>query len=203
MIKCLIAKILVMLDGFVTLRVNAYSYRLGSRRSHPNELLEDMNRRMSSQPMRGRKMKSSKRHGDKGTLRDCACLPCARGKHGKGRFPLGKVFAECNTRQTAHGIQRPAKSLFVVCYILGTRQTFCRVLFWAHGKIKYDARNPLKRAFAVCRNGVAHGKQAAVCRVPGQTAVCQGNAHGKKWHLCCVPWPWHTANVLFRLFFLK
>ena len=27
---------------------------------------------------------------------------------------------------------------------------------------------PLKRAFAVCRNGVAHGKQAAVCRVPGQ-----------------------------------
>ena len=139
MIKCLIAKILVMLDGFVTLRVNAYSYRLGSRRSHPNELLEDMNRRMSSQPMRGRKMKSSKRHGDKGTLRDCACLPCARGTRQRPVY----------TRQTTHGIQRPAKSLFAVCYILGTRQTFCRVLFWAHGKIKYDARNPAKKG--VCR----------------------------------------------------
>ena len=69
--------------------------------------------------------------------------------HGKDWFTLSKVFVECNTRQTAHGIQRPTKSLFAVCYISDTRQTLCRVLFWAHGKIKCSARNPIEKG--VCR----------------------------------------------------
>ena len=29
--------------------------------------------------------------------------------HGKGRITHGKEFAVCNTRQTPHGIDRPAK----------------------------------------------------------------------------------------------
>jgi len=54
---------------------------------------------------------------------------------------------------------------------------------------------PLNSLFAVCRNGVAHGKHRrfAVCPVPGtrQTKplcrVPRGQAHGKEWQLCRVP----------------
>ena len=50
---------------------------------------------------------------------------------------------------------------------------------------------PLKKAFAVCRNGVAHGKQEAVCRVP-KTHGKGLFAHGKVFAVCC------TRQSLYR-----
>jgi len=41
---------------------------------------------------------------------------------------IGKRFAECNTRQTAHDIYSADKRLFAECFLLGTRQRLCREL---------------------------------------------------------------------------
>ena len=73
-----------------------------------------------------------------------------------------------------------------MCYISGTRQTLCRVHYWAHGKIKCTGVTPLNSLFAVCRNGSAHSKHSSF-------AVCPVMAHGKEW--------WHTAKLIFRFIF--
>ena len=54
-----------------------------------------------------------------------------------------------------------------MCYISGTRQTLCRVHYWAHGKIKCTGVTPLNRLFAVCRNGLAQGKHNPFAVCPG------------------------------------
>jgi hypothetical protein len=47
--------------------------------------------------------------------------------HGKGKFTLGKCFAECNTRQRTLGELYIGNSLFAEYYLSGTRQRLCRV----------------------------------------------------------------------------
>ena len=47
---------------------------------------------------------------------------------GKDQQTLGKRFAECNTRQTAHGIYSVGKRLFAECFLSDTRQTLCQEL---------------------------------------------------------------------------
>ena len=41
---------------------------------------------------------------------------------GKAHKTLDKGFAECNTRQTAHGIYSAGKHLFAECFLSGTRE---------------------------------------------------------------------------------
>ena len=49
---------------------------------------------------------------------------------------LDKGFAECNTRQTAHGIYNAGKRLFTECFLSDTQQIFCRELKPTFGKKK-------------------------------------------------------------------
>ena len=44
------------------------------------------------------------------------------------------LFAECNTRQTAHGIYSVGKQLFAECFLLRTQQIVCRVSNLTLGK---------------------------------------------------------------------
>jgi len=46
---------------------------------------------------------------------------------GKDQKALGKGFAECNTRQTAHDIYSVGKQLFAECFLSRTWQMVCRV----------------------------------------------------------------------------
>ena len=67
---------------------------------------------------------------------------------GKGQVPLGKVFAECNTRQKTLGKGSHGNVDFAECRITGTRQTlFCRVP-WHSAKQLRGAT--LVRHFAEC-----------------------------------------------------
>ena len=43
---------------------------------------------------------------------------------GKGRKTLGKLLAECSTRQSAHGLSSTGEAGFAECLFSGTRQTF-------------------------------------------------------------------------------
>ena len=53
---------------------------------------------------------------------------------GKAHKILGKGFAECNTRQTAHDIYSIGKQLFAECFLSRTQQMICRVSNWTLGK---------------------------------------------------------------------
>jgi len=46
---------------------------------------------------------------------------------GKGLNTFGKVFAECHTRQRAHGKILVGKEVFAECFLSGTQQRLCRV----------------------------------------------------------------------------
>jgi hypothetical protein len=46
---------------------------------------------------------------------------------GKAINTLGKGFAECHTRQRAHGKKAVGKAAFAECLLSGTRQRLCRV----------------------------------------------------------------------------
>jgi len=46
---------------------------------------------------------------------------------GKGQNTLGKAFAECHTRQRAHGKILIGKGVFAECFLSGTRQRLYRV----------------------------------------------------------------------------
>ena len=46
----------------------------------------------------------------------------------KNKKTLGKSFAECNTRQTAHDIYSVGKRLFAECFLSDTRQILCQEL---------------------------------------------------------------------------
>ena len=50
---------------------------------------------------------------------------------GKGQIPLGKVFVECNTRQTTPGKDSHGKVDFAECRISGTRQSSHVAPLWA------------------------------------------------------------------------
>ena len=77
---------------------------------------------------------------------------------GKGRYTLGKAFAECYTRQWALDKQFIGKDLFVECTLSGTRQRLCRV------PIRHSAKKS-------GRDGERHRD--------GGFAECQGQALGK------------------------
>jgi hypothetical protein len=87
------------------------------------------------------------------SLQETVGLPCAKA-HGKGRYAHGKAFAVCRTRQTTHGIQASAKTVFAVCHISGTRQTFCRVQISAHGKKMASSKGDVEVGFP-CAYGPA------------------------------------------------
>ena len=106
------------------------------------------------------------------------CVPQALGKAHK---TLGKGFAECNTRQTAHGKYSAGKRLFVECFLSDTRQRLCRLLKQMLGKKKSNV-TARRRSRRVCRvsNGLGTrqtcpclpsapaltlGKYACLCRV--------------------------------------
>jgi len=46
---------------------------------------------------------------------------------GKGLNTLGKAFAECHTRQRAHGKILAGKGVFAECFLSGTQQRLYRV----------------------------------------------------------------------------
>ena len=63
--------------------------------------------------------------------------PCSKGHTVKlQKTTANPGFAVCRIRQSAHGNQTSAKSVFAVCYISGTRQRVCHVTFSTYGKIK-------------------------------------------------------------------
>ena len=87
---------------------------------------------------------------------------------------LGKGFAECNTRQTAHGIYSAGKRLFAECFLLGTRQILCRELKPTLGGKKVTRqRGDGHDAFAECPR-------------PDTRQTC---------HVCRVSNPGHSANL--------
>ena len=116
------------------------------------------------------------------SLRDTGCLPCAKA-HGKGPDTHGKVFAVCNTRQIAHGIDRPANRTFAVCPLSGTRQTLCRVSFPVHGKC------------STLPSALASTRQSNCLPCVATLSCASMAAHGKK-GLCRVPDFEHTAKLL-------
>jgi hypothetical protein len=44
--------------------------------------------------------------------------------HNKDPKAHGKAFVVCRPQQSAHDKYRPTKSMFVMCFLLGTQQTF-------------------------------------------------------------------------------
>ena len=66
---------------------------------------------------------------------------------GKVQVTLGKVFAECNTRQTTLGKESHGNADFAECRITGTRQTICRVPWHSVNKPRGP---PLVQRFAEC-----------------------------------------------------
>ena len=57
----------------------------------------------------------------------------------KKHSAIGKGFAECNTRQTAHGIYSVGKQLFAECFLSRTRQIVYRISNLTLGKKKWFA----------------------------------------------------------------
>ena len=73
---------------------------------------------------------------------------------GKGQVTLGKVFAECNTRQTTLGKESHGNADFAECRITGTRQRICRVPWHSANKPRGATPGP-----ALCR--VSNGRHSA------------------------------------------
>ena len=73
---------------------------------------------------------------------------------GKGQVTLGKVFAECNTRQTTLGKESHGNEDFAECRITGTRQRICRVPWHSVNKPRGATPGP-----ALCR--VSNGRHSA------------------------------------------
>ena len=71
---------------------------------------------------------------------------------------LGKVFAECNTRQTTLGKESHGNADFAECHITGTRQTICRVPWHSVNKPRGATPGP-----ALCR--VSNGRHSAKFKV--------------------------------------
>ena len=67
---------------------------------------------------------------------------------GKGQFALGKLFAECYTRQTPLGKASHGKAIFAECRISGTRQRLCREPWHS---AKQPRGTTLGRHFAECQ----------------------------------------------------
>jgi len=77
---------------------------------------------------------------------------------GKGRYTLGKAFAECYTRQRALGKQFIGKDLFTECTLSDTRQRLCRVpIRHSAKKSSHDGERHRDGGFAECK-GQAPGK---------------------------------------------
>ena len=109
---------------------------------------------------------------------------------GKGYITLGKVFAECNTRQTTLGKGSHGKVDFAECRNTGTRQRFCRVPWYSAKKPRGATLVPrfaecltadTRQSFKLCQvpapgylhvsglpsvKAVALGKRSNLCRVP-------------------------------------
>ena len=66
---------------------------------------------------------------------------------GKGPNTLGKAFAECHTRQRAHGKILAGKEVFAECFLSGTRQRLCRVPTLGKEKNKKKPKNRKKNCF--------------------------------------------------------
>ena len=77
---------------------------------------------------------------------------------GKGQVTLGKVFAECNTRQTTLGKESHGNADFAECRITGTRQRICRVPWHSANKPRGATPGP-----ALCR--VSNGRHSAKVEV--------------------------------------
>ena len=75
---------------------------------------------------------------------------------GKGQVTLGKVFAECNTRQTTLGKESHGNADFAECRITGTRQRICRVPWHSANKPRGATPGP-----ALCR--VSNGRHSVKC----------------------------------------
>jgi hypothetical protein len=86
--------------------------------------------------------------------------------HGKGKFTLGKCFAECNTRQRTLGELYIGNSLFAEYYLSGTRQA-------------------LGKDFAECQTALGKEKSPSRRQVtvtdPLPSAVCGTRQRGQ----CC------------------
>ena len=91
---------------------------------------------------------------------------------GKGQFALGKLFAECYTRQTPLGKASHGKGIFAECRISGTRQRLCREP-WHSAKQPRGAT--LGRHFA---ENFAECRRLSLGKVPAQG--------GATWPLCRV-----------------
>ena len=128
---------------------------------------------------------------------------------GKGQFALGKLFAECNTRQTPLGKASHGTVVFAECRISGTRHRSHVARPWAaslpsaerQALGKTAAQGPATWSF--CRVlGLALGKLSNLRRVPssrhsakrtprvppcGRFAECWVLALGKLSNLCRVP----------------
>jgi len=88
-------------------------------------------------------------------------MPQALNKDKKKTF--GKVFAECNTRQTAHDIYSVGKQLFAECFLSRTRQMVRRVSNLTLDKKKWFAEcfwKNTRQRIIVCRVflGITLGK---------------------------------------------
>jgi len=88
--------------------------------------------------------------------------------HGEAQKTLGKGFAECYIRQTAHDVHCDGKSFFAECFLSCTRQRLCRVLKPTLGKKKVKSNvTARRRSGRVCRvsNGTGTRQRCHVCRV--------------------------------------
>jgi len=100
---------------------------------------------------------------------------------GKGPFPLGGGFAECDTRQTAHSKKSDGKAIFAKCLFSDTRQSFT-VCQYALGKIKQRGRQ--NKAKRTAKRRLMEALQSARQKGTRQT----------RW-LCRLPDLWHSTKA--------
>ena len=100
---------------------------------------------------------------------------------GKGQFALGKLFAECYTRQMPLGKASHGKGIFAECRISGTRQRLCRESWHS---AKQPRGTTLGRHFAECLT--ADTRQSfKLCRV---SASGTRQSAGPGWrHVAALP----------------
>jgi len=135
---------------------------------------------------------------------------------GKAQKTLGKGFAECNTRQTAHDIYSAGKRLFAECFLSGTRQkTLPRTeieaqrkkVSWrsgdGHGAFADCQISGTWQTFLLCRvSNFRHSANlASLPSVKVQAlgkassfVVCQSSGTRQSFFLCRVSNSRHSAN---------
>ena len=130
---------------------------------------------------------------------------------GKGQVTLGKVFAECNTRQTTLGKESHGNADFAECRITGTRQRICRVPWHSVNKprgatpgpalcrvsnVRHSAKSPSRGAAMYGHVTIlpSAGTRQTYKSLPSASTLALGKVADLGRPLCRVFWLKHSAK---------